>query len=303
MSLSAFPRTTSALRAVLDQHGVRPRKGHGQCFLTDPQAVDAIVRDAGVTPEDRVVEVGTGPGLLTHALAEAGAEVVTFDIDPDVQRLARNLRTWPERVRFEEGDVLAGKHALAPAFRDAFAPSTGSGPAGRVLLVSNLPYGAGTPILLGVLSLPRPPDEITVMVQREVAEKLLAGPENPEYGSPSVSVRLKAAGRILRRFGPEVFWPRPRVHSALLRLVPSRPGPLEAKEHEPFGAFVTALFTLRRKVLVGTLQHVVEGLTAAGAQAGLAAVGLGPQQRPQEVGPERMLALWRALGRPVVRHD
>lgn len=297
-----FPRTTSALRAVLDQHGVRPRKGHGQCFLTDPQAVDAIVRDAGVAPSDRVVEVGTGPGLLTHALAETGAEVVTFDIDRDVQRLARGLRPWPERVRFEEGDVLAGKHALAPAFRAAFEAPPGPGPGspGRILLVSNLPYGAGTPILLGVLSLPVPPDEITAMVQLEVAEKLLAGPEHPAYGAPSVSVRLKARGRILRRFGPEVFWPRPRVRSALLRLVPSRPSPLAPDEHEPFGAFVTALFTLRRKVLVSILQHVVEGVEASRAQAALAEVALGPQQRPQELEPARMLALWRALGRPAV---
>lgn len=292
----AFPRTTLALRAALERHGLRPRKVHGQCFLTDQQAVDAIVRDAGVRPGDRVLEVGTGPGLLTHALTETGAEVVSFDIDPEVQRLARALRAWPARVRFVEGDVLAGKHALAPAFREALAAPAPAG--GRRLLVSNLPYGAATPILLGVLALAEPPDALTVMVQREVAEKLLAGPDHPEYGAPSIQVGLKAQGRILRRFGPQVFWPQPRVQSALLQLVPRRPALVEPAEHERFGTFVMALFSLRRKVLHASLQHVVAGLSAEAADRALGEVGAAPLARPQELDPARMLALWRALGRP-----
>lgn len=294
--MTAFPRTTAALRAALEEHGVHPRKGHGQCFLTDAQAVDAIVRDAGVTAADRVIEVGTGPGLLTHVLAETGAQVASFEIDPQVLRLARGLRTWPRTVSFTVGDVLAGKHALARPFREALAADAPAG--GRRLLVSNLPYGAGTPILLGVLAQERPPDELTVMVQLEVAEKMLAGPVDPEYGAPSVLVGLKAEGRILRRFGPQVFWPQPRVRSALLRLVPIQPSPLAPEEHEPFGVFVTGLFTLRRKILVSTLQHVVPGLDAAAAERALAEVGVGPRQRAQEVEPPRMLALWRAVGRP-----
>lgn len=296
-----FPRTTSALRLALEQRGLRPRKGHGQCFLTDVQAVDAIVRDAGVTDLDLVIEVGTGPGLLTHALAEAGADVVTFDIDPEVQRLARSLRPWPPGVRFVEGDVLSGKHALAPAFREAL--SGAPRPGGRRLMVSNLPYGAATPILLGVLALAEPPVALTVMVQLEVAEKLLATTQDPEYGAPSIAVGLKARGRILRRFGPQVFWPQPRVRSALLHLVPIQPGVLEPGEHEPFGAFVTALFSFRRKALHASLQHVLRpALGAAPVDAALAAVGVGPLQRAQELAPPRMLALWRALGRPACGH-
>lgn len=288
-----FPRTTTALRAALEAEGLKPRKGHGQCFLTDAQAVDAIVRDAGVTARDRVVEVGTGPGLLTHALAATGAEVVTFDIDAAIQALARRLDDWPARVTFVAGDVLAGKHALAPAFLAALAAP--APPGGRRLLVSNLPYGAGTPILLGVLSVADPPDELTVMVQLEVAEKLLAGPEHSEYGAPSIVVGLKATGRILRRFGPQVFWPQPKVRSALLRLVPTRPGRLAPHEHEPFGAFVTALFSLRRKVLSTSLAHVAPSASSPAIARALAAAGARAGQRPQELAPAQMLALWRHL--------
>lgn len=291
--MAPFPRTSAALRDVLQRHGFRPRRERGQNFLTDPQAVDAIVRDAGVGAADRVVEVGTGPGLLTHVLCETGAEIVTFDVDPALQGLARSLRDWPERVRFEAQDVLAGKHALAPEFAEALAARPE--PPGRRLLVSNLPYSAATPILLGVLSLAEPPDGITVMVQEEVGEKMLAGAGRRSYGVPSVAVGLKATGRILRRFGPQVFWPRPRVRSVLLSLVPERPSPLADDEHGPFGTFVTALFTRRRKVLPTALRAALPALSQAEARAGAQAQGLDPRVRVEALAPEVLLELWRSL--------
>jgi 16S rRNA (adenine1518-N6/adenine1519-N6)-dimethyltransferase len=286
-----FPRTSHALRAALEAWGFRPRRRHGQNFLTDANAVDAIVRDAEVAQGEHVVEVGTGPGLLTHALCEAGAEVVSFDIDPEIQGLARSLRAWPATTRFETMDVLAGKHALAPAFAACF---DGKGP---VKLVSNLPYSAATPILMGVLSLPYPPVRIVAMVQEEVGEKLLAGPGSSIYGAPSVNVGLKAAGRILRRFGPQVFWPRPKVRSVLVELTPIAPGLLTEREHLPFGAFVTALFTRRRKVLSTAVRAAVPGLGAEEARAALLAVDLDPTLRCETVPPAKLLALWRSLVR------
>lgn len=289
-----FPRTARALRAILEERDVRLRKRHGQHFLTDPQAVDAIVRDAGVGPEDRVVEVGTGVGLLTHALCEAGAEVVSFEVDPSMLDLARGLRDWPDDVVFVEGDVLAGKRELAPAFRNVFGRRPA--PPGRLLLVSNLPYGAGTPILLGVLGLAHPPDDVVVMLQREVVDKLLAPAGHPGYGAPSVVVGLEATGCVLRRFGPEVFWPRPRVRSIVVRLTPRPDRPLTAEEHRPFGVFVVALFSHRRKVLSTALRMAVPGVDAETARAVLGAAGLAASTRVQEVPPEVLLALWRSVG-------
>ena len=99
--------------------------------------------------------------------------------------------------------------------------------------MSNLPYGAGTPILLGVLSLAPPPDDVVVMLQREVVDKLLAPSGSATYGAPSVAVGLKAEGTVLRRFGPEVFWPRPRIQSTVVRLTPRPDVPLHADEHLP----------------------------------------------------------------------
>jgi 16S rRNA (adenine1518-N6/adenine1519-N6)-dimethyltransferase len=288
-----FPRTAGALRHVLEAAGLRPRKARGQHFLTDPQAVDAIVRDAGVGPGDHVVEVGTGPGLLTHALCESGADVVTFDVDTRLQRLARSLRPWPERVRFETGDVLAGKHALAPTFRAALAVSPA--PPGRRLLVINLPYSVATPVVLGVLALPAPPDKLVVMVQEEVGAKMLARPGCGDFGVPSVAVGLKADGRILRRFGPQVFWPRPKVRSALLELVPRVPAALREDEHAPFAAFVTGLFTRRRKVLPTAIRTALPAQPAEAVAAALAAEGVDPVRRAESLAPTVLLALWRRL--------
>lgn len=288
----SFPRTARALREALQAHDLKPRRFRGQHFLTDPQAVDAIVRDAGVGPQDRVIEVGTGPGLLTHALVETGAEVVSFEIDGGMLALARGLADWPDRVSFVEGDVLAGKHALAAPFQEAFAARPAGG---RVLLVSNLPYGAGTPILLGVLGLETRPDDTVVMLQREVAEKLLAPTGGSDYGAPSVVARLAAQGRILRRFGPQVFWPRPRVRSAVVRLTPRAERLLGPEEHHPFGGFVTALFGHRRKILPSALRLAVPGLGADAAGRAVEAQGLSATARVQEVGPEGLLSLWRAV--------
>jgi len=291
---AGFPRTARALRDALAAHGVAPAKRHGQCFLTDVQAIDAIVRDAEVGPDDAVLEVGTGTGLLTHALAEAGASIDTYDIDPRVQSLARGFRAWPERVRFHLVDVLEGKHTLARPFLDALARARARVPAGPVKVVSNLPYNVATSFLLSLLALPDPPDSITVMVQLEVAEKLLGSTGNDDYGPPSILRALHAEGRILRKFPPQVFWPMPSVKSALLRLVPRRPPDLRPDEDRAFSEFLLAVFSRRRKVLTSALRNARPALTADAALAALASVRLDPRIRPEDASPIEHRDLFRA---------
>ena len=292
--MTDFPRTTRALREAMAARGVVPKKAHGQCFLTDAQAVDAIVRDAEITADDFVVEVGTGTGLLTHALAEAGATVETFDIDATVQDVARSLRDWPPRVRFRLADALEGKHALSAPLLDALARARAEAKAGHAKFVSNLPYNAATPVLLGLLALEGPPDRIVAMVQSELADKLLAGPGDSEYGPPSVLRALGAEGKVLRRFPPQVFWPAPTVRSALLGLVPRRPRGLRSEEQQGFALFLTAVFSRRRKVLSTGLCVARPGLDAAAAAAACAAVGVDPRGRPEDAAPAALLELFRA---------
>ncbi len=288
-----FPRTTAALRAALEASGLRPRKSRGQNFLTDLQAVDAVVRDAGVRPDDHVIEVGTGPGLLTHALCEAGARITTFDVDRQLQAFARAQRDWPETVRFVEGDVLESKRVLSADFRDALMAPVAA--PGRRLLVANLPYSVGTPILLGVLALPAPPESITVMLQLEVAEKLLARAGSAAYGSPSVQCALGGTGQIVRRVPNTVFWPKPRVRSAVLQVEPHDPPLCAAEERLSMGRFVTALFTQRRKVLPTALRRAMPDASPESIAEALTGTELEPTTRAQEVPPTVLLELWRAL--------
>jgi 16S rRNA (adenine1518-N6/adenine1519-N6)-dimethyltransferase len=289
-----FPRTTRALRAALEGRGIGPRKRHGQHFLTDAQAVDAIVRDAGVGPADSVVEVGTGTGLLTHALCEAGVSLDTFDVDAEMIDFTRSLRPWPERVRFHAADALSGKHDLSEDVLAALARARARSGRGRVHVVSNLPYNAATPILLALLSLPDPPDAVTAMVQEEVAEKLLAREGEEAYGPPSAFVALRASGSILRRFPPQVFWPAPAVRSALLRVVPDPSPALLTEEIRGFSRFVLDLFTRRRKVLSTALRAARPALSAEEARALLDREGLSATARPEDVPPEGLLRLFRA---------
>jgi 16S rRNA (adenine1518-N6/adenine1519-N6)-dimethyltransferase len=288
-----FPRTTGALRAALEASGLRPRKSRGQNFLTDVQAVDAVVRDADVHAEDHVVEVGTGPGLLTHALCETGARITTFDIDRQLQAFARAQRDWPARVRFVGGDVLESKRVLSADFREALMEPVAA--PGRRLLVANLPYSVGTPIVLGVLALPLPPQSITVMLQLEVAEKLLARAGSTAYGAPSVQCALGGTGRILRRVPNTVFWPKPRVRSAVLHVEPHDPPLCAPEERLEMGRFVTALFTQRRKVLSTALRRAMPEATPEAIAAAVRGAELEPTTRAQEVLPEALLGIWRAL--------
>jgi 16S rRNA (adenine1518-N6/adenine1519-N6)-dimethyltransferase len=291
---TGFPRTTKALRDALEARGLSPKRRHGQCFLTDVQAVDAIVRDAEVAPGDAVVEIGTGTGLLTHALTKAGASVDTFDIDRKIQALAQSLRSWPDRVRFHLGDALASKHALSADVLAALARARATVGPGRVRVVSNLPYNAATPVLLALLALDDPPDTITVMVQFELAEKLFAPPAGDDYGPPSILRALQADGRVLRRFPPQVFWPQPRVTSAVVRLVPRRPRDLPVSEERDFATFLLALFSRRRKILSTGLRVARPTLDGLAAGAACVEAGLDPSSRPEEAPAASLLSLFRA---------
>jgi 16S rRNA (adenine1518-N6/adenine1519-N6)-dimethyltransferase len=288
-----FPRTTRALRSALEERGLGPRKRHGQHFLTDAQAVDAVVRDAGVGPGDAVVEIGTGTGLLTHALCEAGVEVDSFDIDAQMIDLAKSLRRWPASVRFHRADALEGKHELSREVRDVLSAARARAGASRHHVVSNLPYNAATPILLALLSLPEPPATVTAMVQEEVAEKLLAQEGARAYGPPSILVALRGRGSILRRFPPQVFWPAPAVRSALLRLVPRADPAIPAEEIRPFSRFLLDLFSRRRKVLPSALRAAKPSLSGEDARRLLEDEGLLPTTRPEAVAPETLLSLFR----------
>jgi 16S rRNA (adenine1518-N6/adenine1519-N6)-dimethyltransferase len=254
----AEPLGRAATAALLERHGVRPRKSLGQHFLVDPNTVRRIVEIAGVGPGDRIVEIGAGAGTLTRGLADAGARVVAFEID--------------DRLRPVLGEALAGTGADLH-FSDAAAADLGSVLEGTGwVMVANLPYNVGTPLLLDALRFTPAIERFVVMLQREAVERLAARPGTKAYGLPSVVVSLHARIRVAFRVPPSVFLPPPQVSSAVA-ILDRVEAPAAA---ERAIALAAAAFGQRRKMLRSSLRG-----TLADPAAILAAAGIDPAARAE----------------------
>jgi 16S rRNA (adenine1518-N6/adenine1519-N6)-dimethyltransferase len=242
----------------------------GQNFLADTNLLDAIVRDAELAPSDVVLEVGAGEGPLTRRLAAAAAHVHTVEIDRGLEPSLAQVAALPN-VDLHWGDALR----LEPAGLEP-APTA---------VVSNLPYSIATPLLIRTIEELPSVQRWTVMVQREIAERLRAAPGSRTYGSPSVLVQLACEVRLLRTVDPAVFQPRPRVESAILALRRIGPG-ASADTRE----LVRAAFAHSRKALARSLEHVRPG-SAAAARAALGELGLPEDARAEALAPQQFAAL------------
>jgi 16S rRNA (adenine1518-N6/adenine1519-N6)-dimethyltransferase len=225
----------------------------GQNFLADPNLLDAIVRDAELGVDDVVLEVGAGEGVLSERLAAAAGHLHTVEIDRDLEPALAPIAALPN-VDLHWGDAMKlDLTALGPA------PSA---------MVANLPYSVATPLILRTIEQLPSLQRWTVMVQREIADRLRAAPGSRTYGSPSAVAQLACEVELLRAVDPAVFKPRPRVDSAILRLRRTGPG-ADAETR----ALIRAAFAHRRKSLARSLEHASPG-SLAPARAALAELGL-----------------------------
>jgi len=247
---------------LLEANGLRPSRALGQNFVADPNTVRRIARLAGVGPGDRVVEVGAGLGSLTLALAETGAEVTAIEIDRHLLPLLSEVAE-PAGVRVVSGDALT----LDWATLLGGGPEGSGGPPWH--LVANLPYNVATPLVCDLLDGVPLISDLLVMVQREVGERLAAGPGSAAYGAVSVKVRYWGTARVVGKVPASVFVPRPNVESSLVRIVRHPGGPaVDPTLVGPDRLFrvVRAGFAHRRKMLRGTLAGVVDPAAFAAAQ-------------------------------------
>lgn len=276
----------SALRARLEAAGFRPSKALGQNFLLDPNLARAIARDAAVDAGDFVIEVGPGCGALSRELAALGVRLIAFEIDRRLVEFAREALAAHPLSEVVRADVLAGKHALAPEVLERVPESA------PWHVVANLPYSAGTPFLVLASRLANPPRTMTVLLQRELAERLAAQPGTKVWGPVGAKIALIYEVAILRRVAPELFWPRPKVDSAVARfeLRADRP---EASATAAYDRLVDILFQARRKTLLSRVADRLGERTRA--REHLEALGLDPSSRPESLGVAELLALTRAL--------
>ena len=236
------------------------------------------MREAGIEPGDRVLEVGAGLGSLTLALVQAGASVLALEIDPRLVAALREVVGDSARVRVAAVDAMA---ADWPAL-------VGDG---RWKMASNLPYNVAVPVVADLLERAPSVDPMLVMVQREVGERLAAEPGGEQFGAVSLRVAYRAEASVVRRIPPSVFWPEPRVESVLVRLV-RRPPPVDTSPEELF-RLIDEGFAQRRKTMANALVRL--GVERHSATAALRAAGLDPRVRAEALGLEELARLAEAL--------
>jgi len=254
--------TPTEVRALVKRHGLAPRKSDGQNFLVDANTVHRIVDAADVGSDDHVVEIGAGLGSLTLALAETGAEVTAIEIDSGIVPALREVVADLGNVRVIEGD------ATELDWDDVLADGD------EWTLVANLPYNVATPLVCDLLDDVPAIRSLLVMVQREVAERMAAGPGSKQYGAVSVKVAYWGDARVVGHVPASVFVPRPNVESALVRI--DRHAPPDIGPDDLFPLVRTA-FGQRRKMLRKSLRDHV-------SPEQFAAAGIAPESRPEELG-------------------
>ncbi|HRJ49219.1 MAG: ribosomal RNA small subunit methyltransferase A [Phycisphaeraceae bacterium] len=270
-------QTLARIRQYLDDRGLSPLKRFGQNFLIDHNLIRKLVDASGVGPGSLVLEVGPGTGTMTEELLERGCEVVACELDHGLASLLRDVvggGVGGGRFTLVEGDCLASKHALSSELIGAI----GNRP---FTLVSNLPYGAATPLLTTLLSRHRSCRVMAVTIQREVADRLSARPGSRDYGPISVVAQASATIEHVATLPPECFWPRPDVTSAMVMLTRLN-SPL-TDDLETLELVCRDLFSRRRKQIgwfMSTLTHRPAGIETT--------------MRPEELTPPQFVQLARS---------
>lgn len=261
---------------LLDGAGITLSRALGQNYVADPNTVRRIARLAGLAPGDRVVEIGAGIGSLTLALAETGAQIVAVETDRYVVPVLRTVvEGLPVTVLEADALELTWVSALQP-------------PGSTWSMVANLPYNIATTLILDVLEKVPAVATMLVMVQREVGERLAAGPGSKTYGIPSVKRAWWAAATVVGRVPASVFVPVPRVESVLLR-VTRHALPVTALEHPDVFAIIEQAFGQRRKMMRRSLA------SHTGFEERAAVAGVRPEARPEELSLAQWVALAEAL--------
>ena len=236
--------------AVLNRYGFSFQKKFGQNFLIDENVVEKIVRDAGVTKDDFVLEIGPGIGTMTQILCENAREVVAVEIDDKlIPILTEDTLSWYDNVTVIHEDILKLYIVKLANERNGGKP---------IKVVANLPYYITTPIIMGLFESHVPLDSITIMVQKEVADRMQVGPGTKDYGALSLAVQYYAKPQILLNVPASCFMPRPNVDSAVIQLTRYEKPPVEVADEHLMFRLIRASFNQRRKTMTNSVGNSPE---------------------------------------------
>jgi 16S rRNA (adenine1518-N6/adenine1519-N6)-dimethyltransferase len=296
MPASASNQTISYLARRFAESGIRPSTRRGQHFLIDQNLLRLIVERADIGKHDVVLEVGTGTGALTALMAPRAAAVVTVEIDEQLHQLAAEELIRTDNVVMLRADALKNKGKLNPRVIAAVEQQLAAARPARFKLVANLPYNVATPIVANLLLSPIVPESMTITIQKEVADRIVARPDSKHYGALPVWLQSQCRVELVRTLPPSVFWPRPKVTSAIVHIELDQRRREGIADLEFFHGFVRALFQHRRKFLRSVLASAFKNrLDKTAIDAVLAECGIRPDCRAEQLDVPAILQLGEAV--------
>lgn len=275
--------------AVLQKYNFNFQKKFGQNFLIDTRVLERIIAAAGVTKEDFVLEIGPGIGTMTQYLCEYARAVAAVEIDKNLIPILADTLSEYDNVEVINDDILKVDINRLAEERNGGKP---------IKVVANLPYYITTPIIMGLFESHVPIDSITIMVQKEVADRMQVGPGTKDYGALSLAVQYYAKPEIVANVPPNCFMPRPNVGSAVIRLTRHKEVPVQVEDEKLMFRIIRASFNQRRKTLANGLNNAPDiPLSKEKIAEAIAELGVNPSIRGEALTLEEFAALSNIIGR------
>jgi 16S rRNA (adenine1518-N6/adenine1519-N6)-dimethyltransferase len=291
-------QTKQQIQQLLSSAGISVNKRLGQHFLIDLNLMRLLIDSADINNKDIVLEVGCGTGSLTEGLAEHAGCCIAVEYDRALTEIAKSRLALARHscggkapnVEVINTDILKNKNTISPIVSNALASARKKYP-GRILLVANLPYNVASPVMLNLVTGPLVMDAMYVTVQKQVADRMAAGPGSRDYGILSILLCATGDVKIIRTLKPAVFWPAPKVDSAIVRFVRSKEKVRRIKDMKLFSEVVGFFMGHRRKTLLSCSKFAQGKLANKSWQDIFNRASIDPKQRPEQLSPEDYIAI------------
>ena len=283
------------MKALLEYAGIRPSKRLGQNFLVDLNLMRIIVKEAELSSDDVVLEVGCATGRLTELLAQEAGSVYGVEIDAQLADIARKRLADCENVSISSCDILESKRELNRKVVEELKSILSGREGARFKMVSNLAYSISSPVIGSLLLSELPVELMVVTLQQEVAQRVTAKANSKEYGALSVLAQVFSDVKAVRAIPPTAFWPRPEVSSAIAKFIIKPRAMEEIKDVEKLLSVLRAIFGFRRKKLRNVVGHLAGKAKKEAGMKLLEDAGIDPDIRGESLGPDEMVGLANLL--------
>ncbi len=284
-------QTKHQIQELLASAGIQPNKRLGQNFLIDLNLMRLLIDSANISNDDVVLEVGCGTGSLTQALAERAGKVIAVEMDETLAKIAARELAEAKNVEVINADVLESKNTINRTISDAIETARKE-LSGRFLLVSNLPYNIASPLMMDLITSSTVADAMYVTVQKEVAERMTAGPGDRHYGTLSIHIAATGDVKTERDLKPTVFWPQPQVHSAMISFVRKPEKWSRIQSMELLGDVINLFMQHRRKTVKACTRFAAGELVEIDNWSEIfQRCRIDPHNRPEQLRPEDFISI------------